>query len=153
MRTIQEPPRQLGRDPREGEPWFRELPEAAKNDIRAQWEREERTAGVGQLRRKEQGIQCVIEGVTLHFLVQLLVYSMSPFAAVVTIGVGFVTGLAWHWAPPHRSVAALVGIASFFVVRLILGMGSPLMAVFAITLVMCGSAAMAIPRQSARMGA
>lgn len=153
MRTVHEPPRRLGPDPREGEPWFRNLPETAREQMRARWEQEEREAGRRTRLRRGQGIQCMLEGATLLFVVQLLFYSMSLHAALVTVIAGAATGLAWNLAPAHRTVAAGIGLAGFVTVRLILGMGSPIFMALALAVVLCGSSAMAIPRQAERMGA
>ena len=140
-------------DPREQESWFRELPESAQQRFRKEFEKEARQDEVKRARRRDQMVQCMIEGSSLFFLLEWFVYGLTFWSFLVTIAVGVGTGTAWHKWQTSRALSALVGIGGFLGVRMLCGMGTPFHAMIALLLVTCLSFAFAIPRDSARMGA
>ena len=157
MATAATPPRRIPAaeeaDPRESEPWFTALPEHAKLGVRQQWQRQRQHAEVGRRRRRDRLVQSAIEGAVVLGVVQFLFYSTAFLRLLASLALGAGLGATWHRLRLGSHGAALAAIIAFFVQRQVCGMGSPVQAIYALIVVVCGTMACAIPRESERMGA
>jgi hypothetical protein len=138
------------RDPREDEPWFDELTEPAKQIVRREWEREEAVAIVDLEREKDRMVRSLCEGAGLFVGAELVLMGWSGFSFLLTLGIG--TGLGWAWGRFGwgRDLSGLSGLAAILVIRALCGLGNPILAAVQCTLVIAGSAALGLARESSR---
>jgi hypothetical protein len=92
---------------------FRDLPEAAQDELRERWQDEISRQIAHENRRIVTLKRAVAEGAVVLALTQLLFFPLSPFVFVLAVFLGAGTGALWWLARAGRFRCALLGIPAF----------------------------------------
>lgn len=94
MARIEPPVRES--DAREEAPWFRNLPEHAKEEFRGRWRAEEERAERRIERRRSNEIRYVVEGILLFALLEFLFFGLGAGRLLLLTLPGAILGWVCH---------------------------------------------------------
>lgn len=105
---------EIGRDPREDEPGFRNLPPMEQQRLRQQWEEERQRLSLRPLQQRRVQLHLLLSAIAVYAVVGLL---LAPFRGVAVLpgmlASGLLTGMAWLPLRRTRFAFALVGVLVF----------------------------------------
>jgi len=88
--TVREP------DAREQAPWFRDLPEHAKEEFRERWRAEEGRAELRLARRRSTEVRYIVEGVMLFAVLEFLFFGLGVGRLLLLTVPGTLLGWVAH---------------------------------------------------------